>query len=246
MVPRGEGQVDRDGSVDGAGAMARVLAGIERVVVRPYNLALMSWGLVVPLVGLAYLNLSLAIERMGVHPSFRMAWAIQPETGLNLELLDSAQMRPGLSSRFLVGCLLPFGLVVLGARIRLSAYKELGPSFTFKLNAPRKLVTTGLYAWVRHPSYTGTLLVWTGAVALAWRADGVILSCLVQGGDEMSEVVRTRWVISGCVIGLYVLKRAFIVGLRVPREEKMMGSVFGAEWERYRRRVKWRLVPGVW
>ncbi|OGE47417.1 hypothetical protein PENARI_c045G01723 [Penicillium arizonense] len=46
------------------------------------------------------------------------------------------------------------GLIYLGAYIRLSAYGGLGKYFTFQLAAPDDLVTTGMYGWIQHPSYT--------------------------------------------------------------------------------------------
>jgi protein-S-isoprenylcysteine O-methyltransferase Ste14 len=40
-------------------------------------------------------------------------------------------------------------LILVAAPIRLLAFKQLGPNFTFKLARPNKLVTTGLYKYVQ-------------------------------------------------------------------------------------------------
>ena len=58
------------------------------------------------------------------------------------------------------------GLVVmwLGLAIRGWAIATLGNAFrtTVEVDAGQAVVSTGPYAWVRHPSYTGLLLVVTG------------------------------------------------------------------------------------
>ncbi|TEB37335.1 hypothetical protein FA13DRAFT_1726409, partial [Coprinellus micaceus] len=68
---------------------------------------------------------------------------------------------------FLLGLL----LAILGASLRLAAYRHLGHMFTFEMSIRRdhKLVTRGVYAWVRHPAYTG-------AVAFALGAGGCVAS----------------------------------------------------------------------
>ena len=237
-----------DESVDEVGLMSAVLAQVERVVVRPYTLALMSWGLVVPLVMLAYVNAVLAVGRPVSHLPYGNGLGYLDELPSSCFFAGGAglaQLDPESTLGSLLNSAIPFTLVILGARLRLSAYKALGPNFTFMLNEPQKLITSGPYAWVRHPSYTGTLLVWAGAVALTWRGDDVLLCCFVLQGDE-SDDLRMRWAVSGVVISLYVLVRALVIGLRVPKEERMMREVFGPEWERYREVVKWRLVPHIW
>lgn len=47
-------------------------------------------------------------------------------------------------------------MVITGGLLRLAAYKTLGPYFTFQvgIQPDQKLITHGVYAWVRHPSYT--------------------------------------------------------------------------------------------
>lgn len=75
----------------------------------------------------------------------------------------------------------------------------------------KKLITTGPYAVVKHPLYTGVaLLVLPGA--------GFLLN---------------TWL--GVLIGI-----AMYTGSRIfsPREEKILSDTFGAGWEEYRKKVK--------
>ncbi len=60
-----------------------------------------------------------------------------------------------------------FILVTGGALIISLGLLRLGPAFT-PLPHPRKagnLITTGIYKWIRHPLYTGLILI-TGGIAL--------------------------------------------------------------------------------
>ncbi|KAF9047901.1 hypothetical protein BJ165DRAFT_1126645 [Panaeolus papilionaceus] len=54
--------------------------------------------------------------------------------------------------------------VILGAYIRLDCFKTLGQLFTFDLTVhpEHRLVTTRFYAYVRHPAYTGSMLLVMG------------------------------------------------------------------------------------
>lgn len=77
------------------------------------------------------------------------------------------------------------------------------------------LVTTGPYAWVRHPIYAAILLfVWTGVAANpSWRS--LALGLLATG----------------------------MTAIRIFAEERMVRAMY-PEYEEYARRVK-RVVPGV-
>ncbi|KAF9022890.1 hypothetical protein BDZ89DRAFT_187014 [Hymenopellis radicata] len=60
----------------------------------------------------------------------------------------------------------------LRLRLRLLCYREMGKMFTFELaqRQDHKLITTGPYSIVRHPSYTGSVLAFAGsAVCLLGR-----------------------------------------------------------------------------
>jgi protein-S-isoprenylcysteine O-methyltransferase Ste14 len=48
----------------------------------------------------------------------------------------------------------------------------ISPTLPFHLAKPRRLVTTGLYAYVQHPSYTANWLVYCANFALLLRLNG--------------------------------------------------------------------------
>jgi protein-S-isoprenylcysteine O-methyltransferase Ste14 len=79
-----------------------------------------------------------------------------PEGGLSPYLEEApVSNKIKLTPLFVLGCLLSS----FGAAIRILSYRALGHMFTFEMTIRRghKLVTTGPYAWVRHPGYTGLL-----------------------------------------------------------------------------------------
>ena len=75
-----------------------------------------------------------------------------------------AAERIGVSWPFLVGTL----IASLGGLIRYKCYQALGHMFTFEVSIRRyhKLVTSGPYAIVRHPSYVGSILVVIGVLLI--------------------------------------------------------------------------------
>jgi protein-S-isoprenylcysteine O-methyltransferase Ste14 len=114
------------------------------------------------------------------------------------------------------------GLLIftLGVALRVWAFVYLGRLFSvfLTIQEDHRLVTDNIYGHVRHPSYTG-LLVRSLGWALVFRS------------------------LFGLVAWLSLL--AFIVK-RIRHEEKVLESEFTAEWEAYRRRTRWRLLPGVY
>jgi protein-S-isoprenylcysteine O-methyltransferase Ste14 len=101
-----------------------------------------------------------------------------------------------------------------------TAVKTLGKewSLTARLVEGHKLATTGPYAYVRHPIYTGMLgmLVATGLAISHWVA--LIVALLI-----------------------------FFIGtiIRVRSEEKLLREAFGQDFENYARRVP-AIVPGLY
>lgn len=142
-----------------------------------------------------------------------------------------------ITPSFLVGC----GLVTSGGFIRWLCYRTLGRYFTFLLSVrhDHRLITTGPYAIVRHPSYTGMMMLCHGIIILhssrnSWlRASGV--SARVPG---MSLVI-----IAGTSLCTAVI---FALFKRMKREDRMMHSAFGEEWEAWARKVKYHIVPGIY
>ncbi len=114
------------------------------------------------------------------------------------------------------------GLAVMwaGLAIRIWSVATLGASFrtTVEVDAGQPLVDTGPYRFVRHPSYTGILLLAIGyGLALnSWLSLAILL-----------------------IVPLATTLR------RITVEEATMAEVMGDPYEAYRQRTK-RLLPGIW
>ena len=119
------------------------------------------------------------------------------------------------------GALAAIGLMLfaLGAAVRVLARRTLGRFFTYEITIKKehRLVTHGIYRSIRHPLYTGILLLWFGA-ALALQS------------------------LIGFLLALALLVPALAVRMR--KEEAFLGTQFGAEYRDYMRRTR-RLVPFV-
>jgi protein-S-isoprenylcysteine O-methyltransferase Ste14 len=102
----------------------------------------------------------------------------------------------------------------------MTAVKTLGKewSVTARLVEGHKLATSGPYAYVRHPIYTGMLgmLLATGLAISHWRALLAALAIFLMG-----TLIRIR------------------------REEKLLREAFGQEFDDYSRRVP-AIIPGLY
>ncbi|KAJ7909817.1 hypothetical protein B0H13DRAFT_2233008 [Mycena leptocephala] len=128
--------------------------------------------------------------------------------------------------------------VVLGASIRLSCFHALGELFTFDLtiHPQHRLVTSGLYAYVRHPAYTGSLTIIAG-LAFSHLSPG---SWLWEAGP----LHLAPW--SGPLIGAVWWLWTLGIGLsRVEAEDKQMRALFPEEWDVYAARAPCWFIPGV-
>jgi protein-S-isoprenylcysteine O-methyltransferase Ste14 len=111
-------------------------------------------------------------------------------------------------------------LMILGLALRQWAVALLGPYFTVdvRVQPGQTVVERGPYRWVRHPSYTGLILIFVGlGLALGnWAALAVLM------------VVPTI----GLVVRIHLEERALLEGLGEPYRR------FAAN--------RPRLFPGVW
>jgi protein-S-isoprenylcysteine O-methyltransferase Ste14 len=120
----------------------------------------------------------------------------------------------------------PFPFVVGAAGLALGlwlfqrSHADLGTnwSITLEVREGHRLVTNGVYRYVRHPMYAA-LFVYSLGQALA---------------------------VPNAVAGpSYLAGFGLLFALRLPREEQMMRETFGAEYDAYAARTR-RLIPGVW
>ncbi|KAF8481465.1 hypothetical protein JB92DRAFT_3037872 [Gautieria morchelliformis] len=133
---------------------------------------------------------------------------------------------------------LALGMLYTGALIRLWCFKALGTLFTYQITIrpDHKLITSGPYAIVRHPSYTGMVLLLTGMALAVLGPHGYVHEC-----GLLSTPVR--WVFLGWVMGMgYAM--ISLLG-RGSFEDAALKNEFGVSWETYRRSVPCRFIPGV-
>jgi protein-S-isoprenylcysteine O-methyltransferase Ste14 len=107
-------------------------------------------------------------------------------------------------------------LIAAGNVLSVVALMTLGRSFSI-LPQARRLVTRGLYGFVRHPLY------------LAY---------------EMSVLGSLWFYRAPAMVPLYLLHLGLQLW-RIAEEERLLLRVF-PEYEDYRRRTRWRLLPGVY
>lgn len=132
------------------------------------------------------------------------------------KLADLGALLPANYSTLLIGTAIFIG----GTILRLWSIRRLGRLFTFEIGIrpQHKIIEDGPYSYIRHPSYTGYLLMLVGSmVAYA----NVLLS-------------------AGPIIGVLVF-----FSLRVSQEERMLAKHFGTTYVEYSKRTK-RLVPYIY
>ncbi|KAI0766919.1 hypothetical protein BD413DRAFT_494185 [Trametes elegans] len=168
-----------------------------------------------------------------------LARDLQPAVGkvlLSRLLQDpsrAANVRP--TAPFLLGA----ALLVFGAGLRKVCYRTLGRHFTFQLAVLKghELVTSGPYAVVRHPSYTGWLASMAGMLLVqlapgGWLAESGVLQTLV------GKAVIGYWVGIVCMTMLTAV-------MRVGKEEAVLREEFKEKWDRWAKRTPYALIPYV-
>lgn len=110
-------------------------------------------------------------------------------------------------------------LFAAGGALRLWPVFVLGDRFSglVAIQPGHRLLTTGIYATIRHPSYLGLLISSLGW-SLAFRS--------------MAGVLFTALLIPPLLA-------------RIRAEERLLGETFGAEYDAYRARTA-RLIPGLY
>ncbi len=111
-------------------------------------------------------------------------------------------------------------LIVAGLAIRWTAILTLKKYFTVDvaISEHHQLVTTGIYGWVRHPAYTGSLLSFLG------------LGLALGNWISLAVIIIPIWF-------------AFLYRIRV--EEQALQQAFGGTYREYMQKVR-RLIPWIY
>ncbi|KAG1869376.1 hypothetical protein DFJ58DRAFT_653486 [Suillus subalutaceus] len=159
-----------------------------------------------------------------------------PEYGARVVQLLRALHPTPITPVFLAGSL----AVTVGGFFRLYCSSTLGKQWSFPLSIKKehRLVTSGPYSIVRHPSYTGYLLQYVGIIAM-----------YVSKGSWMRESGVLQVPVVKVVAGSCFFLLTVFVGTVIHRpavEDKMLQRVMGDEWMNWAKRVKYRLIPGIY
>lgn len=135
--------------------------------------------------------------------------------------------------RFAIGTI----LIVAGSLFRLWSYHALGALFTFEIliRDDHRLITSGPYAYVRHPSYTAIALLLLG-VQLAQFGSGSYISACVDGSNAM-WLVRS-WQAASIFVVASLYRRCGV-------EDAALHKRFGAAWIQYSKAVPYILLPYI-
>ena len=108
-------------------------------------------------------------------------------------------------------------LMVLGIALRSWAARVLGSFYTRTLltTSDQRIVEEGPYRLLRHPGYSGNLLMWAGA-----------------------GLAASNWIIFSIITLAMVMSYAY----RIQSEEAMLVAQFGAEYSTYIKRTR-RIIP---
>jgi protein-S-isoprenylcysteine O-methyltransferase Ste14 len=134
-----------------------------------------------------------------------------------LAVVKAGRMPPSANRiAFFVGIV----MMVSGSLLRRHCWRLLGSSFTFDVAAhpEQQVVDRGPYAWLRHPSYTGGMLMNVGI--------GVALGSWIS-------------------VGLLVVVALVVYGYRISVEERVLRDTLGERYARYCEGRK-RLVPFIY
>ena len=110
-------------------------------------------------------------------------------------------------------------ITAIGIAVAIAARVRLGGNWSgsVAVKQDHELIQTGMYAWVRHPIYSGLVLAAFGSAIYVGRV--------------------------GCLLGMAVVVIAFRAKSLL--EESFMEREFGERYSEYKQRVK-ALIPFVW
>ncbi|OCH92221.1 hypothetical protein OBBRIDRAFT_833566 [Obba rivulosa] len=149
---------------------------------------------------------------------------------------SSGAYKLGITPQWLLGV----SLIYVGGLTRLICHNTLGRYFTWNLAVrdDHKLITSGPYRIVRHPSYTGMILIGAGNLVCTfadgswWKESGLL-------DTPLGKFLRPAWIVYWIVIPLLIV-------IRAPKEDAVLSKEFGDEWKAWAKRTPYRLIPFIY
>jgi protein-S-isoprenylcysteine O-methyltransferase Ste14 len=137
----------------------------------------------------------------------------------------------------LIACL----AAISGGIIRLACYKSLGHMFRWEVSIQdsHKLITSGPYSIVRHPSYSGVLLVVTGQVVRTLAKGTIFQECIVPSVGKWVQL--PIWGMAAFRVGV-----TGWLAWRTQEEDKLLQKEFGKQWDAWATKTKYRMIPFVY
>ena len=144
----------------------------------------------------------------------------------------------GITSSLLLGTF----FATVGAIIRSYCYRALGHFFTFQLSLRRaqgqRLCTSGPYAIVRHPSYTGLIMVI--AAFSSWAAGP---GSWLRESQWLTTPVGQAWFWAQNIANVYAVGSLL---LRTDVEDKSLRAEFEKDWIDWVENVPYKILPRVY
>ncbi|OCH92219.1 hypothetical protein OBBRIDRAFT_833565 [Obba rivulosa] len=136
--------------------------------------------------------------------------------------------------------LLGVSLIYIGGLTRIACHNTLGRYFTWHLalREDHKLITSGPYRIVRHPSYTGMILIGAGNLLCMfangswWKESGLL-------DTPLGKFIAPAWI-------LYFIGVPLALALRVPQEDAVLSKEFRDEWKVWAKNTPYKLVPFIY
>ncbi|KAF8928986.1 hypothetical protein EDD21DRAFT_369082 [Dissophora ornata] len=150
------------------------------------------------------------------------------------------------------------GLCLAGFGLRKWSFISLDRFFTYQLTirSGHRLVQSGPYTFLRHPSYTGATLnsicfhilllsdgLWDVIVLFLSRA----IMAVTQSKTYATAIPSSFMGIGGgtWLAAIYAYMWISMLSIRVKNEERMLKEHFGREWDEYASK-RWRFIPLVY
>ncbi len=111
-------------------------------------------------------------------------------------------------------------LLIGGLALRIEAIRTLNRFFTatVQMRDDHRLVTNGVYTFLRHPSYSGAYLYFLGSALWLGTWGGLAIAAVLMG------------------VAYYC---------RIEVEERTLEGGFGETYRQYKEKT-WRMIPGIW